>query len=106
MTEAWPGSRPAARCRSSFAASGGRHRKRSRLASPLHPASWTSRLAHTMLRRSLVELHAGDYRLCVIDACSAAEIALNAATTARLPAHRLAAAAKETLVPLGSGSRA
>jgi hypothetical protein len=27
-------------------------------------------LAHTILRRSLAELHAGVYRLCVIDACS------------------------------------
>lgn len=60
-------------------------------------------LAHTMLRRSLVELHAGDYRLCVIDACSAAEIALNDAITARLRAHGLAEAETEQLLRLGSG---
>jgi hypothetical protein len=34
-----------------------------------------------------VELHAGEYRLCVIDACSAAEIALVAALTSRLHAR-------------------
>ena len=60
-------------------------------------------LAHTMLRRSLVEFYAGDYRLCVIDACSAAEIALNAAITARLRAHGLTEAEIEQLLRLGSG---
>lgn len=56
-----------------------------------------------MLRRSRVELHAGDYRLCDIDACSAAEIALNAAITARLRAQGLTEAETEQLLRLGSG---
>lgn len=33
-------------------------------------------LAHTILRRALVELATGEHRLCVSDTCSAAEIAL------------------------------
>ena len=60
-------------------------------------------LAHTVLRRSLVELHAGEYRLCVIDACAAAEIALGAALTVHLRAHGLTDAETEQLLRLGSG---
>jgi HEPN domain-containing protein len=60
-------------------------------------------LAHTILRRSLVELYAGDYRLCVIDACSAAEIALGAALTAHLKARGLHDAEAEQLLRVGSG---
>jgi hypothetical protein len=60
-------------------------------------------LAYTILRRSLVELHAGEYRLCVIDACSAAEVALDAALTARLRAHGLTGAETERLLRLGAG---
>jgi HEPN domain-containing protein len=60
-------------------------------------------LAYTILRRSLVELHAGEYRLCVIDACSAAEVALDAALTARLRAHGLTGADAERLLRLGPG---
>ena len=60
-------------------------------------------LAHTILRRSLVELHAGEYRLCVIDACAAAEIALGAALTVHLRAHGLTDAETEQLLRLGSG---
>lgn len=55
-------------------------------------------LAHTVLRRSLVQFHAGDYRLCVIDACSAAEIALGTALTAQLQAHGLNAIETEQLL--------
>lgn len=32
-------------------------------------------VAHAILRRSVIEFHTGEYRLCVIDACSAAETA-------------------------------
>jgi hypothetical protein len=60
-------------------------------------------LAYTILRRSLVELHAGEYRLCVVDACSAAEVALDAALTARLRAHGLTGAETERLLRLGAG---
>jgi len=60
-------------------------------------------LAYTILRRSLVEFHAGEYRLCVIDACSAAEVALDAALTAHLRAHGLTGAETERLLRLGSG---
>ena len=60
-------------------------------------------LAHVILRRSVVEFHAGEYRLCVIDACSAAEIALGAALTARLQAQGLTNAEMEPLLRLGSG---
>jgi HEPN domain-containing protein len=60
-------------------------------------------LAHVVLRRSLVELHAGDYRLCVIDACSAAEIALDGALTARLHARGLQNVEIESLLRLSSG---
>jgi hypothetical protein len=44
-------------------------------------------LAHSVLRWSLVELYTDEYRLCVIDACSAAEIAVGAALTAHLKAR-------------------
>jgi hypothetical protein len=60
-------------------------------------------LAYAILRRSLVELHAGEHRLCVIDACSAAEVALDAALTAYLHAHGLTSAETERLLRLGSG---
>jgi hypothetical protein len=60
-------------------------------------------LAHTVLRRSLVEFYAGEYRLCVIDACSAAEIAVGAAMTMHLQAHGLTDAETEQLLRLGSG---
>jgi HEPN domain-containing protein len=60
-------------------------------------------LAHIVLRRSLVELHAGEYRLCVIDACSAAEIALDAALTAQLRARGLRDGEIEGLLRLASG---
>jgi hypothetical protein len=60
-------------------------------------------LAYTILRRSLVEMHAGEYRLCVIDACSAAEVALDAALTARLRARGLTGAEAERLLRLGPG---
>jgi HEPN domain-containing protein len=60
-------------------------------------------LAHMMLRRSVVDLYAGDHRLCVIEACSAAEIALGAALTAHLRAHGLDDAETEQLLRLGSG---
>ena len=60
-------------------------------------------LAHIVLRRSLVELHAGEYRLCVIDACSAAEIAFDAALTAQLHARGLQAGEIEGLLRLASG---
>ena len=60
-------------------------------------------LAHIVLRRSLVELHAGEYRLCVIDACSAAEIALDAALTARLHARGLQDGEIERLLRRSSG---
>jgi HEPN domain-containing protein len=60
-------------------------------------------LAYTLLRRSLVELHAGEYRLCVIDACSAAEVALDVALTTHLRAHGLTSAETERLLRLGSG---
>jgi hypothetical protein len=60
-------------------------------------------LAHIVLRRSLVQLHAGEYRLCVIDACSAAEIALDAALTSRLHARGLQDGEIESLLRLGSG---
>ncbi len=60
-------------------------------------------LAHTVLRRSLVEFYAGEYRLCVIDACSAVEIALGAAITVHLHAHGLTDAETEQLLRLGSG---
>lgn len=60
-------------------------------------------LAYTLHRRSLVELHAGEYRLCVIDACSAAEVALDVALTAHLRAHGLTSAETERLLRLGSG---
>ena len=60
-------------------------------------------LAHAVLRRSLVELHSGEYRLCVIDACSAAEIALGAALTTRLHARGLEEGEIERLIGLTSG---
>jgi HEPN domain-containing protein len=60
-------------------------------------------LAYTVLRRALVEFYAGEYRLCVIDACSAAEIALAAALTVHLRAHGLPDAEIEQLLRLGSG---
>jgi HEPN domain-containing protein len=60
-------------------------------------------LAYTILRRSLVEFHAGEYRLCVIDACSAAEVALDAALTAHLRAHGLTGVETERLLRLGPG---
>ena len=60
-------------------------------------------LAYTILRRSLVEFHAGENRLCFIDACSAAEIALAAALTAHLRAHGLTDAETEQLLRVGSG---
>lgn len=60
-------------------------------------------LAHTILRRALVELATGEHRLYVIDACSAAEIALDGVLTARLRAHGLHDAEAEQLLRLGSG---
>jgi hypothetical protein len=60
-------------------------------------------LAHVILRRSLVEFYSGESRLCVIDACSAAEIALDAALTAHLRARGLPGAETERLLRLGSG---
>jgi hypothetical protein len=60
-------------------------------------------LAHTVLRRSVVDLYAGDHRLCVIDACSAAEIALGGAVRAHLRAHGLHDADIEQLLRLGPG---
>jgi hypothetical protein len=60
-------------------------------------------LAYSILRRSLVELHAGEHRMCVIDSCSAAEVALDAALTARLGAHGLTGTETERLLRLGSG---
>jgi hypothetical protein len=48
-------------------------------------------------------VHAGEYRLCVIDACSAVEVALDAALTARLRAHGLTGVESERLLRLGSG---
>jgi hypothetical protein len=60
-------------------------------------------LAHTVLRRSVVNLLAGDHRLCVIDACSASEIALGAALRAHLTAHGLDDADTAQLLRLGSG---
>lgn len=60
-------------------------------------------LAHAILRRSLVELHSGEYRLCVIDACAAAEIALDAALTTRLHARGLEAGETERLIGLTAG---
>jgi hypothetical protein len=56
-----------------------------------------------VLRRSIVDLYSGDHRLCVIDACSAAEIALGAALTAHLKAHGLDDTDTEQLLRLGSG---
>ena len=40
-----------------------------------------------VLQRLLMEFHKGEYRPCIIDACSAADIALDAALTARLHAR-------------------
>jgi hypothetical protein len=60
-------------------------------------------LAHTILRRSLVEFYTGESRLCVIDACSAAEIALDTALTAHLRARGLPEAEIEQLLRLASG---
>ena len=60
-------------------------------------------LAHAILRRAAVEFYAGEYRLSVIDACSAAEIALGAAITAHLKSHGLDDADTEQLLRLGSG---
>lgn len=60
-------------------------------------------LAHTILRRSVVEFHAGEHRLCVIDACSAAEVALGTAVTVRLQQHGLADAEREQVLKLASG---
>jgi HEPN domain-containing protein len=60
-------------------------------------------LAHTIFRRSRVEYYAGEYRLCVIDACSAVETALGAALTAKLRAHRLTSVQTEQLLRLASG---
>jgi len=60
-------------------------------------------LAHAVLRRSLVEFHRGDYSLCVIDACSAAEIAIDAALTGRLNARGLDDGEIERLVGLAPG---
>jgi hypothetical protein len=60
-------------------------------------------LAHTIFRRSLVEFYAGESRLCVIDACSAAEIALATALTGHLRARGLPEAEIEQLLRLASG---
>jgi HEPN domain-containing protein len=60
-------------------------------------------LAHTIFQRSRIEFYAGEYRLCVIDACSAAEIALGAALTVHLRAHGLTGIETEQLLRLGSG---
>ena len=103
MMEASPASGPAGRCPWSLAASGGRRRRRLRRASWLLPPSWTFRWHTPSFGESLVEFHTGEYRLCVIDACSAAEIALGAALTVHLRAHGLADAEIEQLLRLGSG---
>jgi hypothetical protein len=60
-------------------------------------------LAHTILRRSVVEYHAGEHRLCVLDACSAAEVALGTAMTVSLRQHGLADAEREQMLKLASG---
>lgn len=60
-------------------------------------------LAHTIFRPSVVEFHSGEHRLCVLDACSAAEVALGTAMTVSLQQHGLADAEREQMLKLASG---
>jgi hypothetical protein len=60
-------------------------------------------LAHGVLRRSVLELYAGEYRLCVIDACSAAEIALSNVMQAHLTGRGLNQDGVEQLLRLAPG---
>lgn len=60
-------------------------------------------LAHTIFRRSVVEFHSGEHRLCVLDACSAGEVAIGSAMTVSLQQHGLADAEREQMLKLASG---